>query len=950
MNTQARKTMTVIAVILSILLLALTATALRADGMTAAASGRHQAIPAAGGFYEPNKVWVRKGADGVWQMITDPDHTNSMGADNNAFLNGEEVAAAISMAVPPLNRNGEDWLQITDDWTKVDRYLDPQDVSTVRIYDLETYGYNAPSFNGINVDGRDVTAMFDITVDGTVTRATAKPEYVQGLKQRHESMQISMLVPFTVNFDPEADLEQDGVSDGNTCSDGQWELRNKADASFHRLERLESNEPLICILRPGFDKDVLASKTEGGDLSSIDGRDVLSGQTVTYRLGIRVEWMRDDPIQQLEFLDTYDARTTPDRTSLTITSRGQDGSTTIPRSAYDTEWDDAGHRFTVRFHREWLDGNWTTWRTHEFTLTFDAKVADDAAVDTVIGNKGWLTLNESILESNEVSNRPVDPEPVKQDTQADSSVDIDGKTALLGDRLYYRITIDATGLAGQAYPVRRLGVVDDYDERRLTLDMPGVQVLDATGQDVTDRLNIQDRDGVVYAFFKTVDTTMPDGTVINGDPQPADLAAYADRELMPYADPGIDQSLLGSDYQLVLPMTVTDTGEGTKVENKATQVTNHRRAVSNTVVNTLTEINPYKDVSVEVGSDSADGMSIYRNQTFLYQLNSSTLPANRAYPEVTEWRIDDDYDETGDEYTGQWAVYAAEDLHGPDGGTLAAKGVRIAGSGFDAAALGGDLFTLDMRDGDFTITATRRYLDLVSDDGAHAQAWRAYVQFRRLKAGEFSNTFTETINGTRRPSNEVTTTTPKTSPSISLEKFDRRSGLPAGDRDSTEDALEIEGDGTEIVFRIANTGDMPLTSLKLTDETIVGDGTVGDLVYPDGWSDLVLQPGESVDVTGTLSGVTNLHTDRATAEGSPVVACVPKDDNPFDNKPAPPVEEGTVCTDTPVESDPDDWNAYRKRILPSTGVNVSGLAAVGVILALLGLGLLRIRRDGDGRH
>ncbi|MCB5701338.1 hypothetical protein LIR44_22950, partial [Bacteroides fragilis] len=71
--------------------------------------------------------------------------------------------------------------------------------------------------------------------------------------------------------------------------------------------------------------------------------------------------------------------------------------------------------------------------------------------------------------SNKVWNEPPDFTPVKKDTQADPSISIDGKTALLGDRIYYRVTIDAKQ-TNQAYKVWRLGMTDDWDDEYLSLD------------------------------------------------------------------------------------------------------------------------------------------------------------------------------------------------------------------------------------------------------------------------------------------------------------------------------------------------------------------------------------------------------------------------------------------------------------------------------------------------
>ena len=124
----------------------------------------------------------------------------------------------------------------------------------------------------------------------------------------------------------------------------------------------------------------------------------------------------------------------------------------------------------------------------------------------MVDNQWALTLNNSVTPSNKVWNDPPDFQPGKEDTQADPSISIDGKTALLGDRIYYRIDLDAKQ-TNHAYKVWRLGMVDDWDDEYLELDENHITVTDkANGRDVTDRFNIQAIDGVAYVFAKTVDT------------------------------------------------------------------------------------------------------------------------------------------------------------------------------------------------------------------------------------------------------------------------------------------------------------------------------------------------------------------------------------------------------------------------------------------------------------
>ena len=410
-----------------------------------------------------------------------------------------------------------------------------------------------------------------------------------------------------------------------------------------------------------------------------------------------------------------------------------------------------------------------------------------------------MTLNNSVTPSNKVWNDPPDFQPGKEDTQADPSISIDGKTALLGDRIYYRINLDAKQ-TNHAYKVWRLGMVDDWDDEYLELDESHITVTDkANGRDVTDRFNIQAIDGVAYVFAKTVDTEVPaTGETIKGDLQPADLKIYAalgDKDHDPLKDPAIDQSLLGTSYEVTLPMTVIKVTDDYVVTNTATQLVNDVRKDTNQVSNPLQPINPAKDVVVKVDGQSVDGKSIYLNSLFLYRLDSSTLPPDRAYPQVSDWSISDPLDTRYDKFTGQWAVYAACNLI-KDGETLAERGERIAGSDFDASRFGGELFELatDER-GVVTVRATELMLGLVSADTEHEQAWTAFIQCQRIAVGgPVANQFTETINGVERPSNTVTTHTPDMTPRLTISSS--HSSAPAQPPQSASPAPTAATPGT----------------------------------------------------------------------------------------------------------------------------------------------------------
>lgn len=962
----------------------------------------------------PDKSWILMGADGEWQAVIDPDETNTTGADQHKFLDGDKVASAVNATVGANLIEAPEQFTIEDDWSAADYIFDAGKASEIRVYQAEAGTDRESSVSDIANKGEDVTDMFDITLEGTKAVATAKKEYRESFKGLAKPLQVTMIVPGVINFangegaqqvredfgrQPGDELTFCTNPTGNGTDDGAH-LTN-AGAQTVNGQRVETNEPWICGYVPPVKKAVIAEGSEGGDQGDANGTVVFPGQRVEYQLTTSPQLPGDMAYQVTEVAvtDTYSQWLEIDKQTLEVTDLAS--GRIIPMSDYTRQWDDDQHTFRLVFSDSYVRANWQPGQRPSVMIRFEGTVSKDAPTSEKAENEWGLTLNNSLTPSNKVENLPPDITPGKEDTQKDPSISIDGKTALLGDVIYYRVHIDATKLTDTAYKVWRLGMVDDYDEEYLRLDRRGIQILDETGRDRTAEFNVSDHDGVLYAFARTVDTEIPaTGETIPGDPQPQDLKAYSeltDEDHDPLRDPAIDQSLLGHDYTVVMPMSVIKVTDGYVVENTATQVTNDQRDVTNTVTNPLEPINPSKDVTVQVGGDSVDGHSIWLDRTFLYQLDSSILPADRAYPEITEWRIEDPLDTAHDRYTGQWAVYATRDLHRDDQ-VIAAKGDMIAGSDFDPATLGldGQLFTVGQaEDGTVTVEATHAYLDLVSADNEHENGFRAYIQCQRIAVGEqIANKFWETINGTPRESNEVHTNTPDMTPSISLEKWDEASGFPEGDRDRSDDALNIQDETTTIVFTITNTSKtdpdtgvgawFKASDLRIEDSTIVGDGEIVDWQYPENWDSLVLKPGDSVDVKATLKGVTDKHTDRASVSGVPLLPCTPDtDDDPFDTGQCGDddtagdqtdgdgqggadgetpedqtdgegqtvtIDGETLCGDTIVVSNTDDWNGYKER-LAITGSTVA--VVIGLMVLLLAGGSVIViarRRTGAGAH
>lgn len=927
----------------------------------------------------PDKSWIFE-RDGEWRAVIDPQESDRTGGDAHTYLDGDRVGSVVNGTVGRNLIQAPNKLTLTDDWTAADYIFDP-DTESIRVYEATAGSDRESSVSDIVNTGKDVTDQFAITVQAAKATATAKASYLKGLKKLKNPRQVTLLIPGRINFADGKGAEQvrkdfkKAAGDELTfCTapDGK-DLTNGGSETVNNHTE-PTNEPRICGYIPPAKKDVVSEASQGGDQESVQGKVVQPGQRVEYQLDTQPQLPSDlaYEVKSVNFTDSYDPYLKPDKQTLEMIDLNT--GKPVSKKKYTTTWDDSKHMFTLTVTDQETISQWRAGANPRLQVRFEGTVAHDAPTTHRVGNKWVLTLNDSLTPSNEVFNIPPKLDPVKKDTRKDPTISIDGRTALLGDEIHYHVDIDAKQ-DNQAYKVWRLGMTDDYDDEYLKLDAANVEITDETGKDVTGKFNLQDRDGVLYAYARLVDTEIPaTGETVKGDPQPEDLKAYGESDRHdPLSQPAIDQNLLGHTYTVSMPMTVIKATDGHVVRNKATQVLDRIRKDTNEVTNPLKPINPAKDVTVKVGGASANGRSIYKDSTFLYQLDSSILPANRAYPQVDRWDIVDALDPAFDECTGQWAVYATRDLLS-GGEVVASKGDRIAGSGFDSSKLGGDLFTATAdENGTFTVEATDLYRSLAGADNEHEHGWRAYIQCKRTKVSDrVENRFTEYYNDKEFQSNIVWTRTPDMTPSIHIEKYDVESGEQAGDRDDVKDALKMGGDGQEIAFKITNTSKTDSSTgegawylardLKMVDRTIAGEGEVVDLKYPSDWDTRVLKPGESVEVTGTLKGVTKTHTDRAKVTGTPLVECPITDTDPFGGKNdetrpsnAVDVKDGdktvTLCSDTTVESNTDDWSGYRPS-LARTGAAIGGMLLAVIAVGALGTGLLLARRKaaGTGTH
>ncbi|EHI75202.1 cell surface antigen [Streptococcus criceti] len=393
-----------------------------------------------------------------------------------------------------------------------------------------------------------------------------------------------------------------------------------------------------------------------------------------------------------------------------------------------------------------------------------------APVPTIVGqvmndgatyeNNFTLTVNDAYgVKSNIVRvttpGKPEDPDnpgnnyikPHKVNKN-DKGVVIDGKTVLAGTINYYELTWDLDQYKGDKSSPDTIQkgffYLDDYPEEALNLNPTLVRIVDANGKavegiSITDYASLEAAPEDVRTMLQKANIT-PKGAfqLFTADDPQAFYEAYV---------------VKGINLTIVSPMTVkAEMGKtGGSYENKAYQIDFGNGYESNIVVNNVPKVDPKKDVTLTLDpadTSNIDGQTVALNQVFNYRLIGGIIPGNRS-DELFEYNFYDDYDQTGDQYTGQYKVYAKSDIT-LNNGTVIAAGTDM--TGYTTA-------DVNEAEGLIVIRFQEGFLRSVSLDSSF-QA-ESYIQMKRIAVGTFENTYINTINGVTYSSNTVKTTTPE---------------------------------------------------------------------------------------------------------------------------------------------------------------------------------------------
>ena len=426
-------------------------------------------------------------------------------------------------------------------------------------------------------------------------------------------------------------------------------------------------------------------------------------------------------------------------------------------TGFDTTYDEASHTVTFKATDETL-------ATYNADLTKSVETLHPTVVGRVLNdgatytNNFTLTVNDAYgIKSNVVRvttpGKPNDPDnpnnnyikPTKVNKNKEG-LNIDGKEVLAGSTNYYELTWDLDQYKGDKSSKEAIQngfyYVDDYPEEALDTRPDLIKVADEKGNQVSG-VSVQKYDSLEAAPKKVQDLLKKANITVKG----AFQLFSADNPEEFYKQ----YVATGTSLVITDPMTVkSEFGKtGGKYENKAYQIDFGNGYATEVVVNNVPKITPKKDVTVSLDptSENLDGKTIQFYQTFNYRLIGGLIPQNHS-EELEDYSFVDDYDQAGDQYTGNYKTFSSLNLTMKDGSVIKA--------GTDLTSQ--TTAETDATNGIVTVRFKEDFLQKISLDSPF-QA-ETYLQMRRIAIGTFENTYVNTVNKVAYASNTVRTTTP----------------------------------------------------------------------------------------------------------------------------------------------------------------------------------------------
>ena len=393
-------------------------------------------------------------------------------------------------------------------------------------------------------------------------------------------------------------------------------------------------------------------------------------------------------------------------------------------------------------------------------------VHTDVASGTQLVNGGSGTINSDTVPT---PNRTI--VTYKQNTDKhwinSQGQTVDGKVSIDGDTVTARINMTLPKRSDMGGQFNKIQLIDDFSKFADKVDLKDIHVYE-NGKDMTDQYNITVENNHVIATRKdpnSIDnsgnsattatvalTGNAKGNLNNADAQSLVAASNASVNFKNGVTNSGKQDQATNDggiVSLVVSYQIKDNvPSGTKLENYGAGIINNEVVATNHPVITTWKPKAIKDVIISVDNQkSLNNSNIDLNHEFDYKLVGDALPQNLSDP-LTQYGFKDDYDQSHDQYNGQYSVLLDEDVTLKDG-TLLKKGTDVRKYTTQA---------IDVQNGAVDIEFDKDFLNKIDFEKGGFGA-SAYLDMKRIKAGDVYNKYSNIINGKEYVSNTVKTHT-----------------------------------------------------------------------------------------------------------------------------------------------------------------------------------------------
>ena len=519
--------------------------------------------------FQPEKFIVTKEKFDVTgdKLMDDDNELTDEYAETNAnpYADGTDNNEAENLNTKTVKRGDKVVYQV---WLDTNNFTAAQNIQSVGITD--NYDEAKLTVDKANIKaydsktGAEVTNLFDITVENGVITATSKASLQKSLGDA-ENTQVLDTEKFAFGryykFDIVATVKDDVVA-GSDIENTAAQIVHQYDPASKTVKTPEKPTQKRVISVPVTVDFNFTKKLEGRTLKEQEFSFVLKDAE-----GTEIETVKNDKDGNVKFKSLEFSKKEVGTHKYTIEEvAGTDATVT-----YDTMKAEVTIEVNYDGTAKVLTTKVKDATDKEFNNTVTPPETPEFKPEKFIVNKEKfdITGDKLVDDDKELTDKVADTNanPYVDDASNNEAENLNTKTVKRGDKLVYQVWLDTTKFdaANKDY-IQSVGITDDYDEAKLTVEAANVKAYDSvTGEDVTDKFDITVEDGVVKATSKaSLQKSLGDAE----DTQVLDTTKFA----------------FGRYYKFDIVATVKeDVTPGADIENTAVQVVNQYDPTSKTV-------------------------------------------------------------------------------------------------------------------------------------------------------------------------------------------------------------------------------------------------------------------------------------------------------------------------------------------------------------------------------